>query len=51
MAWRKLPVGEGKTIVLTGIRQKTDEPYEDFAARLKEALQRCFLLQLELKCY
>lgn len=37
-AWKRLPPADGKTTVLSGIRQNQDEPYEDFIARLEEAL-------------
>lgn len=38
--WRRLHPADGKTTVLAGIKQKQDKPYEDFIARLEEALGR-----------
>ncbi|XP_042555352.1 endogenous retrovirus group K member 25 Env polyprotein-like, partial [Dipodomys spectabilis] len=35
MAWKKLPSGEGKTTVLSGIKQRPEEPYEEFIARMQ----------------
>lgn len=39
-SWRSLPVPGAKSTVLSGIRQKHDESYESFVARLEEAVSR-----------
>lgn len=50
-AQKKLPVEEGKTTVLTGIKQKTDKPYKDFMGRLEEALQNMLPPSEETKMF
>lgn len=37
-AWRRLPCVDGKTTLLAGIKQKQDESYKNFIARLEETL-------------
>lgn len=39
-AWRGLPVGGAPTTTLASIKQKADESYEDFVARLQTAVNR-----------
>lgn len=38
--WQSLPPPGAQSTVLSGIRQKHDEPYESFVARLEEAVSR-----------
>lgn len=39
-SWKAIPPPSAKTTVLAGIRQKQEEAYEEFIARLEEAIQR-----------
>ena len=39
-AWWSLPEGEESTSSLSNIKQKPEEPYEDFVSRLSEAVRR-----------
>ena len=39
-AWWSLPEGEESTSSLSNIKQKPEEPYEDFVLRLSEAVRR-----------
>ena len=42
MAWRKLPAGEGKTTVLTGIRQKNRCTRGRFCGEIKRSFVEMF---------
>ena len=39
-AWRSLPDGKASGAALSDIKQKSEEPFEDFVSRLSEAVQR-----------
>ena len=39
-AWRSLPDGKASGATLSDIKQKSEEPFEDFVSRLSEAVQR-----------
>ncbi|XP_010844279.1 PREDICTED: endogenous retrovirus group K member 8 Gag polyprotein-like [Bison bison bison] len=39
-AWRSLPDGTASGAALSDIKQKSEEPFEDFVSRLSEAVQR-----------
>nr|XP_060147986.1 endogenous retrovirus group K member 8 Gag polyprotein-like [Globicephala melas] len=39
-AWKSLPLTPGKASVLTDLRQKSEEPYEDFVSRLLIEINR-----------
>ena len=39
-AWRSLPDGNASGTALSNIKQKSEEPFEDFVSRLSEAVQR-----------
>lgn len=39
-AWKSLPYTAGKTTTLTEVKQKVEEPYQDFLSRLMQAVKR-----------
>lgn len=39
-AWKRIPKRGGPSSALTGIKQKSDESFEDFLARLTEAVEK-----------
>ncbi|XP_026956131.1 endogenous retrovirus group K member 5 Gag polyprotein-like, partial [Sagmatias obliquidens] len=39
-AWKSLPLTPGKASILTDLRQKSEEPYEDFVSRLLTEIKR-----------